>query len=1006
MKFLITVALSIVLVKLTYAQAPFVEWNKTNNNPNIASSFESPTGITSTNDGGFVITGNSTQSNPYAFIHNTKFDQSGAIVWTNQYNLSAGYRNTGGKIRATSDGGLITVGSSEEGGGPSFNYFNMYILKTNALGVQTWVAYFGKTLSIENGLDIRELPDGSFIAIGLSRAVGGDITSNAGAADLWAIKISATGTKLWSKSYGTALDEVGNGLVITNDGNCVIAGKSGTDGYVIKLNSTTGDLIWSKTIGSNNTDVFNNVIENANGDLTICGTTNSTTGFALANHGLQEVWVLKTSSIGDIIWNKIFGSTGDDGATSLLLDNDGGVIVVGNSGAVNGDVSFGRGGSDEWILKLDTNGNLIWEKSIGSTVTESGVDIVKSINGFTTLSYTNQLNTNGDILCPKGYFWTVKFNNSQTPPQGKKLWLRADAGVFNSNVALAADGETVLNWVDQDCGGLVATQPTSSRRPVYQQFAFNGKPAIFFDGVNGDYWLQNTVSSPVPTSGGARTYFIVAKAACNASGYTGGYLYSNRLTANASTIEFTKNGTSIFHGGNLCCNHPEATTVAFESGRDQPFFATWRTGGTGTNLDFWFNGTSQTTANANFVADNGTAGFAIGDRRDGQSPIGSYDWQGHIAEVIVYDRALTDAERIATENYLKLKYFTGNTTTQFTTLPTEPTFLSNSNFIDATWKHTFNTSANIKLISSVKDNCLNLGTINSTVYNDAAVTLNGGKYTMQRHYTISTTLSPVGTKRVRLYYTNTDFVNLQAVEPSLTTASDLVVTKYTGTNEDGIYNPTGGSLTFIPSSQIVTGATFGVNFLEFDVSTFGEFWIHTGQFGLPITLTSFTAKPINTATLLNWNTATEYNNKGFNVEHSSDGIAFTNIAFVKGKGNNLNNTTYSYIHNNPVVGKNYYRLQAVDYNGKETVSPIVIVNLKNISYSLSIFPNPTTGIVNIINSSKITSLELLNITGASVKKYTTIQPIINLTYLPNGTYILRATLADGRVVNEKVVLEK
>jgi|GEM_PF-1959046 len=872
------------------AQAPFIEWNKTNNNPNITNSLETPRGITATSDGGYVITGHSTQSSPYENIYNTKFDASGNIVWEKVIDLSFGYRDYAAKIRATADGGFINVGSTEEGGGPSFNYFNMFILKTNALGAQTWVGRFGNNSSFDDGFDIRELPDGSFIAVGNSRTVGLDITSNAGLNDLWAIKVSATGTKIWSKSYGTSLTDIGYGLIITNDGNCVIAGKTGTDGYIVKLNSTNGNLIWSKTIGGNNTDVLNSVGEDASGNLIFCGTTNSNTGFAAANRGLKEAWILKTNSTGDIIWNKIFGSTKDDVMTSLIVETDGKIVLVGNTRGNDGDVTGNKGASDEWIIKLDDLGTLLWQRTLGSTGDESGADLIKTVDGYATVAYTNQLNTNGDVLCPKGYFWTVKFNNSQPPPQGANLWLKADADVYSGG-ALAMDGEPVLNWIDQGCNRIVATQPSAANRPTWQQYAFNGKPALFFDGVNANQWLQNTAFTPVSTTGGARTYFVMAKASCNASGYTGGYLFSNRLTANASTLEFTKNGSSIFHGGNLCCNHPEATSVAFENGQNQPFIGTWRTGGTGTNLDFWFNGSSQTTANSNFVADNGIAGFAIGDRRDGQAPLGSYDWQGHIAEIIVYNKVLTDAERIAVENYLTKKYITSAITAQFTGLPITSITTSNTNFADATWKHTFNTSDNTKLIVSVKDNCLALGTINSTVYNNANATLIGGNYAMRRHYVVKPTLNPAGTKRIRLFYSNADFANLLTFVPTLTNASQLVVTKYSGANEDGVYNTTGGTLTLMPSSQITTGTSFGQNFLEFDVTSFSEFWIHTGLFVLPISLTSFTASEKNNTAILKWTTSSELNNKGYNIQHSIDGISFTNIGFIFGKGNSTLNTS-------------------------------------------------------------------------------------------------------------------
>ncbi|MBP6430855.1 MAG: laminin G domain-containing protein [Ferruginibacter sp.] len=417
-----------------------------------------------------------------------------------------------------------------------------------------------------------------------------------------------------------------------------------------------------------------------------------------------------------------------------------------------------------------------------------------------------------------------------TPPV---LWLKADIGVFSdAGVTAATNGQTVQQWNDQSCNGYNASQPDAIKRPTWQQYAFNGKPALWFDGTNGNYWLENTVNTPVATTGSARTYFVVAKAACSATGtyYPGGHLFTNRRTSCASTLEFVQNGGSgIFHGGNLCSNHPQATSVNFADGQNRPFIGSWRTNGTGTNLDFWFNGTAATTANANFIDDNGSAGYCIGDRRDGfqyDVPTGRYDWQGHIAEIIVYDRALTEGERQSVETYLQNKYAVTGLPSQFDGVPTT-TSSANNNQSDASWVHTYGT-LNTKVAVSVNANCANLGTINSTVYVDATAGIANGNRYMRRHYVINPTTDPVGTKRVRLYYTNADFADLQTYIPTLTSASQLVITKFDGTNEDGVYNPSEGTSVLIPSSQITTGTVFGVNYLEFNVTGFSEFWIHTG----------------------------------------------------------------------------------------------------------------------------------------------------------------------------------
>ncbi|MBP6025642.1 hypothetical protein [Ferruginibacter sp.] len=592
-----------------------------------------------------------------------------------------------------------------------------------------------------------------------------------------------------------------------------------------------------------------------------------------------------------------------------------------------------------------------------------------------------------------------------TPPI---LWLKADAGVFtDAGVTAATNGQTVQQWNDQSCSGFNAAQPDASKRPTWQQSAFNGKPALWFDGTNGNYWLENTVNTPVATTGSARTYFVVAKAACSATGtyYPGGHLFTNRRTACASTLEFVQNGGSgIFHGGNLCSNHPQATSVNFADGQNRPFVGSWRTNGTGTNLDFWFNGAAATTANANFIDDNGSAGYCIGDRRDAfqfDEPTGRYDWQGHIAEIIVYDRALTDGERQSVETYLQNKYVVTGLPAQYNNIPVT-TISSNSNQTDATWIHTHNSSDNSKVVVSIKSNCLDLGTINSTVYTDATAGIYNGQRYMRRHYVINPTTDPVGTKRVRLYYTNADFADLQTYIPALTTASQLVVTKFDGINEDGVYNPAEGTSVLIPSSQITTGTVFGINFLEFDVTGFSEFWIHTGLTTLPLNFLSFSAQKCNTNQVcLTWKTANEQNVSHFEIERSADGINFTTIGTENAGSNN-----YYYKDRQPNWASKslYYRIKQVDNDSRSKLSNIVW--LKGDNGTVQVYPTLITNTFTVQNNTTQTMwLQLTDATGKTVlvQRLAIGTSVVSTDKLTKGVYFYAVKNTDGENISGCII---
>jgi hypothetical protein len=110
---------------------------------------------------------------------------------------------------------------------------------------------------------------------------------------------------------------------------------------------------------------------------------------------------------------------------------------------------------------------------------------------------------------------------------------------------------------------------------------------------------------------------------------------------------------------------------------------------------------------------------------------------------------------------------------------------------------------------------------------------------------------------------------------------------------------------------------------------------------LPITLVRFTAKPVKEGVQLDWSTATEENFDYFAVEHSIDGISFTEFAQQKGQENSKITRDYSIVHAAPVYGKNYYRLRSVDLDGSNGYSKLVMVMYDGGKY-LMVFPNPTT----------------------------------------------------------------
>ena len=170
----------------------------------------------------------------------------------------------------------------------------------------------------------------------------------------------------------------------------------------------------------------------------------------------------------------------------------------------------------------------------------------------------------------------------------------------------------------------------------------------------------------------------------------------------------------------------------------------------------------------------------------------------------------------------------------------------------------------------------------------------------------------------------------------------------------------------------------------------------TDNGGLPIKLTNFNAIALNNKSVsLDWQTATEINNDYFSIEKSIDGKNWELVENVNGAGNSSATLDYSLIDNNPYSGISYYRLKQTDYDSKFTYSNIRTVNI-DITENISIFPNPTTGIITIVgNINELKTLEIYNLLGQNVTSKTNrlkneeTKVIIDLSSLKTGVYFVK-----------------
>jgi hypothetical protein len=314
-----------------------------------------------------------------------------------------------------------------------------------------WQKSFGGT-GDEYASSIIQTDDGGFMIAGSSNSNNGDVTGNHGNYDYWLTKLNPTGNLLWQKSFGGTASDYATSILQTTDAGYVVAGitnsnngdvtgnHGNSDGWILKINSDAGVIFWKKTLGGTDYEVISEIIPTTDGGYIFAGTSSSNNGDVSGNNGYVDYWIVKVNSDGNIQWEKNLGGTGDDRATSIVQTNDGGYVVSGYAENNNGDVTGNHGGKDYWILKLNTDGGVIyWKKSFGGLYQELPISMVKTSDGGFILAGSTNSN-DGDVSGNHGNddYWIVKVNST-----GDLQWQKALGGSsadLGSSIIQTTDG--------------------------------------------------------------------------------------------------------------------------------------------------------------------------------------------------------------------------------------------------------------------------------------------------------------------------------------------------------------------------------------------------------------------------------------------------------------------------------------------------------------------------------------------------------------------------------------